>query len=73
MILAGNDRRAEAIELMAWMVNALNPNDNQGLRDKLLHLYLRERRIEDALKLAARYPDDFSATCYGHVLALFMS
>ena len=51
----------------------LNPNDNQGLRDPLIHHYLRVNRSDDALRLAARYPDDLPAMQYGGILALFMA
>ena len=51
----------------------LNPNDNQGLRDPLIHHYLRVNRIDDALRLAARFPDDLPAMQYGGILALYMA
>lgn len=63
---------AEAVRVAEWMVLTLNPNDNQGLRDQLIHDYLRLNRVGDALKLAALYPDDMAAMQYGTVLALFM-
>lgn len=62
----------EAVRAAEWMVLTLNPNDNQGMRDHLLHDYLRLDRIKDALKLAALYPDDMAAIQYGTVLALFI-
>ena len=62
-----------AVDLLAWCVLTLNPSDNQGLRNPLIHHYLRINRIEDALSLVARYPDDLPALQYGGVLALFMA
>ncbi|MDP2760502.1 MAG: SEC-C domain-containing protein [Sideroxyarcus sp.] len=63
---------AEAARVAEWMVRTLNPNDNQGIRDHLLHDYLRLNRVNDALNLAALYPDDMAAMQYGTALALFM-
>lgn len=63
---------AEAARVAEWMVLTLNPNDNQGMRDHLIHDYLRLDRIKDALALAERYPDDMAAMQYGTALALFM-
>jgi len=62
-----------AVRVAEWMVNTLNPNDNQGMRDHLIHDYLRLKQLDVALKLAARYPDDMAAMQYGTVLALFMA
>lgn len=70
---ASHDQRDKAIDLMAWLVDTLNPNDNQGLRDDLIHHYLRAGRIADALHLAERYPDDLACMRYGHILALYMA
>jgi tetratricopeptide (TPR) repeat protein len=70
---AAHDRLDKAIDLMAWLVDTLNPNDNQGLRDDLIHHYLRASRIEAALDLAARYPDDMAVMQYGHILARYMA
>lgn len=63
---------AEAVRVAEWMVLTLNPNDNQGIRDHLIHDYLRLNRVKDALALAERYPDDMAAMQYGAALALFM-
>ena len=54
------------------MVLTLNPNDNQGMRDYLIHDYLRLNRIKEALALAGKFPDDMAPVQYGTVLALFM-
>jgi hypothetical protein len=62
----------EAVGVAEWMVLTLNPNDNQAMRDHLIHDYLRLNRVGDALKLAALYPDDMATMQYGKVLALFM-
>ncbi|TAJ76422.1 MAG: SEC-C domain-containing protein [Gallionellaceae bacterium] len=63
---------AEAVRVAEWMVLTLNPNDNQGMREGLLHNYLRLNRVGDALALAAQYPHDMAAMEYGKVLALVM-
>ncbi|MCD6707085.1 MAG: SEC-C domain-containing protein [Thiobacillus sp.] len=68
-----HDDLARAVDLLEWCVLTLNPNDNQGLRDPLIHLYLCVNRIDDALDLAARYPDDLPAMQYGGILALYMA
>ena len=68
-----HDDLARAVDLLEWCVLTLNPNDNQGLRDPLIHHYLRVNRIDDALRLAARYPDDLPAMQYGGILALYMA
>lgn len=70
--LRGIKRFADAVRVMEWMVLTLNPNDNQGMRDALIHDYLRENRVADALALARHYPDDMAAMSYGTSLALFM-
>lgn len=64
---------AEAVRIMEWMVLTLNPNDNQGMRDFLIHDYLRLERVDDALALAQKFPDDMAGMAYGTALALFMS
>lgn len=71
--LDSHDQIDHAITLMAWLVDTLNPNDNQGLRDDLIHHYLRAGRTADALHLAGRYPDDLAGMKYGHILALYMA
>lgn len=71
--LAAHDNQERAIDLMEWCVLTLNPNDNQGLRDDLIHHYLCANRIDDALRLAARFPHDLAVMQYGHILALHMA
>lgn len=70
---SANGQLDQAIDLMAWLVDTLNPNDNQGLRDDLIHHYLRSGRTADALHLAGRYPNDNAFMSYGHILALCMA
>jgi len=71
-ILRLTHNTAEAARVAEWMVLTLNPNDNQGMRDFLMHDYLRLNRVKDALALAERYPDDMGPVQYGAALALFM-
>ena len=61
-----------AVRVAEWMVLTLNPNDNQGMRDYLIHDYLRLNLIREALALAGKFPDDMAPVRYGTVLALFM-
>lgn len=68
-----HDNLSDAILLMEWLVNMLNPNDNQGKREALLHHYLRQGRVEDAIKLVEYYPRDMAPMQYGHVLGLVMA
>jgi tetratricopeptide (TPR) repeat protein len=67
------DKPADAAQLarLEWIVLILNPNDNQGFRDVLMRAYLHAGRIDDALALSDRYPDDFAAMQYNRALALF--
>jgi tetratricopeptide (TPR) repeat protein len=67
------DRPADPEQLarLEWLVLTLNPNDNQGFRDVLMRGYLQNARIEDALALSDRYPDDFGNMRYDRALALF--
>jgi tetratricopeptide (TPR) repeat protein len=62
---------AEHVARLEWLVCTLNPNDNQGFRDMLVREYLEMDRIDDALALTERYPDDFPTMRYNRVLALF--
>ena len=58
----------DAISHYAAMLE-LNPNDNQGVRDPLLGLYLRTGDLDGAGKLLHRYKRDASATfAWGRVL-----
>ena len=51
---------------------ARNPDDNHGLRHLLWRRYFELDRIDDALALTARYPDDYATTRHGRALALFV-
>jgi tetratricopeptide (TPR) repeat protein len=65
---------AEELPLLEWLVLTLNPNDNQGLRERLVHVYAAGGRAADALAVCERYPDDMlGAMIYGRVLALYLS
>ncbi|MGB7596009.1 MAG: SEC-C metal-binding domain-containing protein [Gallionella sp.] len=66
-------RFEDAVSVMAWMVWTLNPNDNQGMREILIHDYLRLGRVAEALTLAEKFPDDMAGMAYGLALALFMN
>lgn len=68
-----HDNLKDAIQLMEWLVITLNPNDNQGKREELLHHYMRQGRVAEAIKLAEYYPRDMASVQYGHVLALLMA
>jgi tetratricopeptide (TPR) repeat protein len=53
---------------------ALNPNDNQGVRDPLLGLYLATDNLEGARKLLKDYEEDSMANfAWGRVLERFLS
>jgi hypothetical protein len=53
---------------------ALNPNDNQGVRDPLLGLYLATRNLEGARRLLKEYEEDASANfAWARVLEPFLS
>lgn len=65
-------RLEEAVRVAEWMVLTLNPNDNQGMREGLIHDYLRLGRVTDAIALSKKYPDDMAGMAYGSALALFM-
>lgn len=54
------------------MVKVLNPNDNHGLRDLLMSLYLQQEKIDLAIELGDRYPDDFGGMRYHRALAHFL-
>lgn len=63
----------EEIETYEKMLD-LNPNDNQGVRDPLLGLYLETGRLDDARRLLEFYADADSAVfLWGRVLERFLS
>jgi tetratricopeptide (TPR) repeat protein len=59
------------VACMEWLVNTLNPHDNQGFRMQLMRIYLQRGRLNDALALSDRHPDDFASMRYNRALALF--
>ena len=67
----GDTRREECLDLMRWSVTTANPTDNTGLRERLIHGLVATGRAEEAIAIAAAYPDDFASTEYGRVLAHF--
>jgi tetratricopeptide (TPR) repeat protein len=51
---------------------AINPNDNHGFRMIVMNLLIHEKRDEEALELAEKFPNDMNPeVAYGRVLALF--
>lgn len=61
----------ERLRLLEWLVNILNPNDNQGLRETLARGLIANGRATEALALCERYPGDgLGAMIYARVLAL---
>jgi tetratricopeptide (TPR) repeat protein len=58
-LLRGQGINLEAIRHYETML-ALNPNDNQGVRDPLLGLYLATNHLEGARKLLRDYKEDSS-------------
>lgn len=73
MGLIGLEYRSEAeLPLLEWLL-ALNPTDNGGHRERLVHAYCEAGRAEDALAVCDRYPDDsLPGILYGRVLALYL-
>jgi tetratricopeptide (TPR) repeat protein len=67
-LLEETGRTAEAIEHWEAMLE-LNPNDNQGIRTRLLRVYLEGGAQEKAAALFERFPDDASCEmAYGRVI-----
>ncbi|MBK9021938.1 MAG: SEC-C domain-containing protein [Sulfuritalea sp.] len=63
----------EELPLLEWLVLTLNPNDNGGQRERLVHAYCEAGRAADALAVCDRYPgDDLAGILYGRVLALYL-
>lgn len=57
----------------AERVIALNPSDNQGVRDSLSTAYLEQGEPEKAIALAEQYPDDMLCTLrVNRILAIYM-
>lgn len=62
----------EAFEVFEELLD-YNPDDNQGVRDILMEMYLEENRYSEVVELADRFKDDISPEImYGKVLALFL-
>lgn len=63
----------EELPLLEWLVLTLNPNDNGGQRERLVHAYCEAGRAADALAVCDRYPgDEMAGMLYGRVLALYL-
>jgi tetratricopeptide (TPR) repeat protein len=63
----------DAIRIYEKMLK-LNPNDNQGVRDPLLGLYLETRDLNGAASLFKKYKDDASANfAWARVLERFLA
>jgi tetratricopeptide (TPR) repeat protein len=72
-LLRGAGLNVDAVSCYEKML-ALNPNDNQGVRDPLLGLYLWMDNLEGARKLLKDYEEDSSANfAWGRVLERFLS
>lgn len=63
--------REAAFKLMRRLVEQINPNDNHGLRATVVAGLVERGNAEEAITLAARYPDDLADLTYNHVLALY--
>jgi tetratricopeptide (TPR) repeat protein len=65
--------RLDAINVYEKMLK-LNPNDNQGVRDPLLGLYLETDKLNDAALLLGKYKSDASAHfAWARVLERFLA
>lgn len=74
-LLTNADRLEDAIAVYERMLE-LNPNDNQGVRNRLLGLYLATKQTQAALGLLSRYADEekFSAVfAWGRVIERWLS
>jgi tetratricopeptide (TPR) repeat protein len=72
-LLAASGRLADAAAHFEALLE-LNPNDNQGVRDELLCLYLLGRELEAGERLLSRYREEGSAVfLWGRVLHAFLS
>ena len=71
--LLANDKREEAVKESEAMLE-LNPNDNQGVRDRLLGIYLELDDLEGARRLFDQYEQETFATfAWGRVLERFLA
>ncbi|NIK27373.1 tetratricopeptide (TPR) repeat protein [Thalassobacillus devorans] len=53
----------KAIEGYEYLLH-YNPNDNQGIRFKLMTLYLEQRQVKKARELLEKYPEDHTVDFY---------
>ncbi|WP_139823806.1 tetratricopeptide repeat protein [Thalassobacillus devorans] len=53
----------KAIEGYEYLLH-YNPNDNQGIRFKLMTLYLEQRKVKKARELLEKYPEDHTVDFY---------
>ncbi|MFG6116081.1 tetratricopeptide repeat protein [Halobacillus sp. MO56] len=53
----------KAINEYEYLLN-YNPNDNQGIRFKLMTLYLEQRQVKKARELLENYPEDHTVDLY---------
>ncbi|WP_028782290.1 tetratricopeptide repeat protein [Thalassobacillus devorans] len=53
----------KAIDGYEYLLN-YNPNDNQGIRFKLMTLYLEQREVKKARELLEQYPEDHTVDFY---------
>lgn len=58
-----------ALATLHWLVDELNPQDNQGMRMPLMALLLARGAYTEAAKLSERYPDDLPEMQYQSALA----
>ena len=67
-------RHAEdELPLLEWLVLTLNPHDNGGHRERLVHALCEAGRAAEAVEVCDRYPDDgLPGILYGRVLALYL-
>ena len=63
---------AAAIGLLEWLLDTLNPGDNQGIRYELARLYLLDQQPQAVLDLIGRQDDACAELMYHRALALFM-
>ena len=72
-LLRGEELYDEAIRIYERMIE-LNPNDNQGVRDPLLGLYLAVGNLKAAARLLKQYEKDSMANFeWGRVLERFLA
>ena len=72
-LLRGEGISLDAIKVYERMLE-LNPNDNQGVRDPLLGLYLETGDLKGARELLEQFKEDASANfAWGRVLEKFLA